>query len=64
MLLRTATSLHYNAMDVVDAVSNTAGVSNDIKAVGAAYKEMLTKQAAAPADATTAGARPTPTRTR
>lgn len=53
VLLRTATSLHYNAMDVVDAVSGIAGVDPAILDAAAAYKTMLQVQADALAAATT-----------
>jgi type IV pilus biogenesis protein CpaD/CtpE len=54
VLLRTATSLHYNAMDVVDVVSGVEGVDSAIIEAAGAYKALLEEQAAALAEATTA----------
>ncbi|MGD9702135.1 MAG: hypothetical protein AB7Q42_06480 [Acidimicrobiia bacterium] len=52
-LLRTATSLHYNAMDVIDAVLDLGVVSAEISAAAEAYKVLLQDQADALAEATT-----------
>jgi len=54
VLLRTATSLHYNAMDVVDVVSGVAGLDATVLAAAKAYKPLLQAQADALAAATTA----------
>ncbi len=53
ILLRTATSLHYNAMDVIDAVSGVAGLDPAVAAAAASYRELLQAQADALAAATT-----------
>lgn len=53
VLLRTATSLHYNAMDVVDTVSAVDGVDSAVVELAAAYRTLLQGQADALAEATT-----------
>jgi hypothetical protein len=51
-LLRTATSLHYNAMDVVDEVLALGVVSAEMASVAEAYRLLLDEQAATLAEAT------------
>jgi hypothetical protein len=52
-LLRTATSLHYNAMDVVDTVLALDVVSAEMASAAESYKVLLQEQADALAESTT-----------
>ena len=52
VLLRTATSLHYNAMDVATLVAGTSGVDAKVVELAKAYGELLQEQADALAAAT------------
>ena len=52
-LLRTATSLHYNAMEVVDTVLGLGVVSAEMASAAESYKVLLQEQADALAETTT-----------
>ncbi len=59
VLLRTATSLHYNAIDIVDKVMSVDGLDGEIAAAADLYRGLLQEQADALAEATTdAGGQP------